>query len=592
VTSPFDDPEFRRQMAAMGVRRQPGMAKRMLDQIAPLLADEGIDLENLDGSDLDAVNAALARATERHNLMLFTPVGKHRALALSVLRRFTMAIGDDDLRAAQKILDDVPIEETDSMPAVSHVIGAALGLLDSRHTDPALASVRQRMRVPAWPSKEAVAASRDIVPLSNRGRAFDSLDSLIVRHNGQNVMVGAALAVAASVLAEARVRGRDVVEVAASALTDGEADAVLPPAANGAGGRAAAPRRADEALALSFQAWLDEQDEIAAPDVGTELRMFRSLQKLAREWVIDLDDPDDVETFAEMLGEEPDDAEGALFDALDTLHDYVHMRLASDRAGWADAHDALEDVLLDGSEGDGGALLQDALAGGQDIPEEERHRVLRRLPVVFSVGRLLEWIGAGRPVSSTGALRRADIQRVAAMIGVSAVGVSRRMPAADGVEHVTSMNQLPLLSAWWQALIIAEVIELSPTRVRPGVTADAWHDRMPLELTEFLAALVAAQVIANAYIGLDDDRERFTVTDTVSRVVAALGNGSDFIADEPGLRMLNLERTGFVTRSASGIHTVPDALRSTVARAVTMVISTHLVPGVVDGFMDELGGAE
>lgn len=136
------------------------------------------------------------------------------------------------------------------------------------------------------------------------------------------------------------------------------------------------------------------------------------------------------------------------------------------------------------------------------------------------------------------------------------------------------------------------MIALSPTRVRPGVTAEAWHDRTPFEVTEFLAALVAAQVITNAYIGLDDDRERFTATDTISRVVAAFGEGSDFVADETGMRMLNLERAGSVMRSASGVQTVPDPLRSTVARAVMMVIATHLIPEVVDGFMDELGGAE
>lgn len=157
--------------------------------------------------------------------------------------------------------------------------------------------------------------------------------------------------------------------------------------------------------------------------------------------------------------------------------------MAADPAGWSFAHDAIEDVLLDGADGEGDALLQDALAGGQDIPEEQRHAALRRLPVVFGIRRLLEWIGS---------------------IGVSAVGVSRRVPSVDGMEYVTSMNQLPLLSAWWQALSIAEVIELSPTRVCPGVIAEACHDRIPFEVTEFLAGLVAAQVITNAFIGLDD----------------------------------------------------------------------------------------
>lgn len=59
----------------MGVVQSPGSGKRMLDEMAPLLSAEGIDLDDLGDADLDEVNAALARATERHSLALFTPVG-------------------------------------------------------------------------------------------------------------------------------------------------------------------------------------------------------------------------------------------------------------------------------------------------------------------------------------------------------------------------------------------------------------------------------------------------------------------------------------------------------------------------------------
>lgn len=566
----------------------------MLDQIAPLLADEGIDLDDLDAMDPDAANAALARATERHNLMLFTPVGAHRSMALSVLQLFTTAIADDDLALAQAILGGVPVEETDTMPAISHVIGAALGLLDTRHTDPALASARQRMRVPAWPSKEAVAASRDIVPLSNKGRAFDSLDSLIVRHGGERVMTGAALVVATSVLAQARTERRSVAEVAAFVFSDAEPDAaVLAPPSGAAFRRPADGRRYGEALALEFQSWLDGQDEISAPDVAFEIHMFRTLQQLAQEWQLDLDEPEDLEDFIGMLCEADadtgaDGSEAALTNALETLDDYVHMRIETvpDPLVWAGAHQMLEEELQFG-EDDGAEVLKDALSGGLEIPEHERLAALKRLPVVAGVSGLVEWLGSGRAVSSTGSLRRADIQQVAAMIGIRAVGVNRRTRSRGDVVQVMSMGELPLLTAWWSALGIAAVIELTATRVRPGAGADAWLGETTFEVTEFLAGLVAAEIIADAYFDLDDDDEREVVADTVARVVAALGDGADAEFGLAEMRMRTLGQAGYLERDADGAWTVPDALRSTVARAVMMVIATHLMPGVVDPFLGE-----
>jgi hypothetical protein len=55
------------------IRRAPGMAQEMLREMAPLLAEEGIDLDNV--PDLETLNRAMARAVERRNLELFSPVG-------------------------------------------------------------------------------------------------------------------------------------------------------------------------------------------------------------------------------------------------------------------------------------------------------------------------------------------------------------------------------------------------------------------------------------------------------------------------------------------------------------------------------------
>lgn len=63
----FEDPEVKAAMAAAGVVHQPGIAQEVLRDLAPFLAEEGIDLSDPCDVDLVTLNAAFARATSRYN---------------------------------------------------------------------------------------------------------------------------------------------------------------------------------------------------------------------------------------------------------------------------------------------------------------------------------------------------------------------------------------------------------------------------------------------------------------------------------------------------------------------------------------------
>ena len=78
------------------------MANELLHELAPLLAEEGIDVNNIDVSDPDTLQQALGRAIERHNMAMFTPVGHARELAAVTMRLAAEAIagGDTTLAAA------------------------------------------------------------------------------------------------------------------------------------------------------------------------------------------------------------------------------------------------------------------------------------------------------------------------------------------------------------------------------------------------------------------------------------------------------------------------------------------------------------
>jgi hypothetical protein len=47
---------------------KPGMARELLRELAPLLAEEGIDAGNIDAPDLQTLQAAMSRAVERRNM--------------------------------------------------------------------------------------------------------------------------------------------------------------------------------------------------------------------------------------------------------------------------------------------------------------------------------------------------------------------------------------------------------------------------------------------------------------------------------------------------------------------------------------------
>src|SRR5947208_15016046 len=92
------------------IELKPGMANERLRELAPLLAEEGIDVANIDVADIETLQRAMNRAVERHNMALFTPVGETRDLAAAALRLTVEALAEDDTTLASTILEQVQPE--------------------------------------------------------------------------------------------------------------------------------------------------------------------------------------------------------------------------------------------------------------------------------------------------------------------------------------------------------------------------------------------------------------------------------------------------------------------------------------------------
>jgi hypothetical protein len=186
------------------IQFKPGTAKQMLRELAPLLAEEGIDVDDIDVADMETLQRAMDRAVERHNMALFTPVGQARELAAVTLRLVIEAITDNNTTGAAAILEQVQPESPDNSTAtVAGCIGVALGLLDtwlSGHDSNPPARLDERTRLPAghWTGERA---ATDILVLARKGRAFRSLNTLMIKQGGQHMLYGSALALAAAVQA-------------------------------------------------------------------------------------------------------------------------------------------------------------------------------------------------------------------------------------------------------------------------------------------------------------------------------------------------------------------------------------------------------
>ena len=82
----------------------------MLSRLAPLLADEEIDLDDLDSVDPQSLHEVLERIAERANLVAFTPVESARSLAAFALREAVDARASGDDERVREVLARLRLE--------------------------------------------------------------------------------------------------------------------------------------------------------------------------------------------------------------------------------------------------------------------------------------------------------------------------------------------------------------------------------------------------------------------------------------------------------------------------------------------------
>ena len=356
--------------------------------------------------------------------------------------------------------------------------------------------------------------------------------------------------------------------------------------------------------AHDFAAWLAHDPEVTPALFEETMNTFEGLLVVMRDEGLRPDVPQHVSTLIALLFADEGESDPDLFDdALAALDDFLHFRIENSRdpEEWEDVHDALEEAM-ESRESAGLGALDELLSEEDPVPDDVRLRAYAELPILRAVPDLLTWIGKGRAVTGTGALRRADIEYAAGLLGIRAYGTNEPWSPRSGSDPdapiaARAMSDVAVLEAWWEALQTAQVIERDRSRMRPGPAAASASTALTLDTAEevigyFLAnavtrsgwlapvaADVAVEAIAMLLAAVDPDR---------------ITPGPD-LDEPPSMRDEVVERLaqscirdlasmGLVVATAAGGWAVRDELRHVVARA-TLLAATLVMAG--DDFDDD-----
>ncbi len=268
------------------------------------------------------------------------------------------------------------------------------------------------------------------------------------------------------------------------------------------------PSSADTALQLRFHAWF--RKHAAEYDEHPDAEAVRALTALLFETAavrgLSLAHPtiDVLDTVLGLIADDEElfELEAAALDVLTHYLDFLH-----DVDVWAGSDEEFETsmnflvAMLDTLEDDEPETILDDLLDGlrdlPDVPVADQLAALDEMTPIAAVDKLLAWIGTSKPVTSTGALRLGDIEPVAALLGVRAVGkrgAPMSLPEKPGADRrevaakpreVGSMWDVSELNRWWAALEETGIIEITPTRLRRGPRADDWestHQSVALDI--------------------------------------------------------------------------------------------------------------
>ncbi|QSE93870.1 plasmid pRiA4b ORF-3 family protein [Rhodococcus pseudokoreensis] len=213
------------------------------------------------------------------------------------------------------------------------------------------------------------------------------------------------------------------------------------------------------------------------------------------------------------------------------------------------------------------------------VNEEDEVRALVSLPVITTLAALVEWVGAGVPVTSTKVPKPVSLPDLAQALGIDLAVDSDGFPRA---RKIRSMRDVPEMLEYWETAEEIGLITVNSTRAVPGPNAGLITDRTTHALPLIRAAVteyVRSQLVSGQRHPLDPTH----LTDVVVIQVILAGMTEEPTAssederfdDEQSLmdgfvydRLDTLVKQKLLTRDDA--YRVPAALRPAVLRAVEL----------------------
>ncbi|MGA7203144.1 MAG: plasmid pRiA4b ORF-3 family protein [Specibacter sp.] len=208
----------------------------------------------------------------------------------------------------------------------------------------------------------------------------------------------------------------------------------------------------------------------------------------------------------EIIGRIDEDDEDEVTFVFESIHLYVEFLGETETwTGTEEDFNAVDDLFHMDEEESPPEVLVPNLTQAEELAGLEGTALAQRME------SLLRWTGAGRAVTSTGALRLKDVEGAAAAVGVAAKGAlpnakREQLPffelekaPSDAVRTVKSMHAVPLLAKIWLALDVSGLIDIGSTKVWPTPLAeDFLEPRHPCRLEvlrDFTAKFLAIAVM-------------------------------------------------------------------------------------------------
>ncbi|HEY4534913.1 MAG TPA: hypothetical protein VIG71_02915 [Enteractinococcus sp.] len=515
--SPFEDPEFHGLPPGAKIGHQPGTADQLMHEIAPLLAAEGIDVYNLEHVELEVLNAAMARALDRRTMELLTPIGDQETVTILTLHGIVFALASGTDEQLSQIFATIGPEPTPLRPSVGHLTGVELETLDRWYTEATLRDHFLDAKL-TFGSEATRAATQQLQELAYEGRAFRSYDSLIATHDDFELARAGSYAVYISIAA------------VAAAQHIGIHDAIktyLPPKQLTKEYVADIPVRPETELWLiederyeEFRDWL--LDHYGPEEFEAIYELFIELVVEARQEGIDPDDATQIASW--LLSVQHSLDYQSVMESVQAISSYVAYRVetSAESAVWLEVLESLDTGV---GEDPVAEQFREIIDTADAVPLEDRLKALEQLPLIAGLSELVQWLSTAQPITAMQVPRRADIQVLAEMIGLKAQGVATKperqreptafedllassstafdpdfphIPEVTRSYYVQSALDIPELMAWWSALEVLEVIELTASRVKQGINAtDFAQEDCSLESAELVVGLWVSNILVH-----------------------------------------------------------------------------------------------